>query len=56
MKLPKKLMGMALAATAALGLAVPASAQDQSVIETIKQDGLIRIGLSSASLRPTSSS
>ena len=46
MKLPKKLMGMALAATAALGLAVPASAQDQSVIETIKQDGVIRIGLS----------
>ena len=53
MKFSRRLLGMALAATAAAGLALPASAQSttqglssESVIETIKQDGVIRIGLS----------
>ena len=46
MKLPRRLFGLALAATATIGLALPANAQEQSVIETIKQDGVIRIGLS----------
>lgn len=49
----RRLLGFALAASAAIGLALPASAQNatqalsrESVIETIKQDGVIRIGLS----------
>ena len=53
MKLPRRMFGLALAAAAATSLAVPASSQDvtqglssESVIETIKQDGVIRIGLS----------
>ena len=53
MKLPRRLFGIALAAAATTGLALPASAQSatqglasESVIETIKQDGVIRIGLS----------
>ncbi len=53
MRLPRRLFGLALAATAAASLALPASAQSatqelssESVIETIKQDGVIRIGLS----------
>lgn len=53
MKIPRRLFGLALAAAAATSLAVPASAQSatqelsrESVIETIKQDGVIRIGLS----------
>jgi polar amino acid transport system substrate-binding protein len=47
------MVGFALAATAAAGLALPAAAQQatqaltsESVIEQIKQDGVIRIGLS----------
>ena len=53
MKITRRMLGLALAATAATGLAVPAAAQSttqglssESVIETIKQDGVIRIGLS----------
>lgn len=53
MKLPRRMFGLALAAVAATGFAMPASSQDvtqglssESVIETIKQDGVIRIGLS----------
>jgi len=53
MKFTNRMMGLALAAAAATGLALPASAQSttqglssESVIETIKQDGVIRIGLS----------
>ena len=53
MKLPRRMFGLALAAVAATSLAAPASSQDvtqglssESVIETIKQDGVIRIGLS----------
>ena len=53
MNLSKRLFGLALAATAAVSFALPASAQNttqdltsESVIETIKQDGVIRIGLS----------
>ena len=53
MKFPRRLFGLALAAVTATSLAVPAVAQSatqelsrESVIETIKQDGVIRIGLS----------
>jgi polar amino acid transport system substrate-binding protein len=46
MKLHRRLFGLALAATAALSITMPASAQSASVIEQIKQDGVIRIGLS----------
>ena len=53
MKLPRRLFGLAFAATAAMSLAAPATAQSasqglasESVIEQIKQDGVIRIGLS----------
>ncbi|MEP5728518.1 MAG: transporter substrate-binding domain-containing protein [Sulfitobacter sp.] len=53
MKLTRRMTGVALAAAAAVALALPASAQNasqalaaSSVIETIKQDGVIRIGLS----------
>ena len=53
MKLHRRLFGFGLAAVAAASLALPASAQSttqgltsESVIETIKQDGVIRIGLS----------
>lgn len=53
MKFPRRFLGLALAAMAATGFALPASAQSatqelsrESVIETIKQDGVIRIGLS----------
>ena len=53
MKFPRRLFGLALAAVTATSLAVPAAAQSatqdlsrESVIETIKQDGVIRIGLS----------
>ena len=53
MAFTSRLAGLALGAAAALGLALPASAQSatqslssESVIETIKQDGVIRIGLS----------
>ena len=53
MSLSRRAFGTALAVAAAFGLAAPASAQSatqaltqESVIETIKQDGVIRIGLS----------
>ena len=53
MKLTRRLLGIAMAAAAATSLAWPASAQDatqalskESVIETIKERGTIRIGLS----------
>ena len=53
MKLNRRMLGCALAATTALGLALPAAGQQatqalssESVIERIKQDGVIRIGLS----------
>lgn len=53
MKFPRRLFGLALAAVTATSLAVPATAQSatqglssESVIETIKKDGVIRIGLS----------
>ena len=53
MKLTRRMLGCALAATATVGLALPAAAQQatqaltsESVIEQIKQDGVIRIGLS----------
>ena len=53
MKLNRRMLGYALAATATMGLALPAAAQQatqaltsESVIEQIKQDGVIRIGLS----------
>ena len=53
MKLHRRVFGLALAAVASASLALPASAQSttqdltsESVIETIKQDGVIRIGLS----------
>ena len=53
MKFSRRMLGLALAATAATGLALPAASQSatqglssESVIETIKQDGVIRIGLS----------
>ena len=53
MKFFRRILGIFVAATAAIGLALPASAQSatqelsrESVIETIKQDGVIRIGLS----------
>jgi len=53
MKPKRGILGYALAAIAALGLSLPATAQQatqalasESVIEQIKQDGVIRIGLS----------
>ena len=53
MNIPRRLFGLALAAVATASLALPAQAQSttqglasESVIETIKQDGVIRIGLS----------
>ena len=53
MKFTRRVLGCALAATVAAGLALPAAAQQatqaltsESVIEQIKQDGVIRIGLS----------
>ncbi|MEP3846698.1 MAG: transporter substrate-binding domain-containing protein [Paracoccaceae bacterium] len=53
MKITRRLAGIALASATALAMALPASAQDArqalssaSVIETIKQDGVIKIGLS----------
>ncbi len=53
MRLTRRLLGCALAATLAAGLALPATAQQatqaltsESVIEQIKRDGVIRIGLS----------
>ncbi len=53
MRLTRRMLGCALAATMAAGLALPAAAQQatqalssESVIEQIKQDGVIRIGLS----------
>ena len=53
MTVTRRLFGAALAATAALGLAVPASAQSatqalasESVLNSIQEDGVIRIGLS----------
>ncbi|MCY3995287.1 MAG: transporter substrate-binding domain-containing protein [Rhodobacter sp.] len=53
MKPKRGILGYAVAAVAALGLALPAAAQQatqalasESVIERIKQDGVIRIGLS----------
>ncbi len=53
MTISRRLFGLALAAATATGLAAPATAQNatqalspESVIETIKQDGVIRIGLS----------
>lgn len=53
MSMKTRLFGAVLAAGAALGLAAPATTQTatqalsrESVIETIKQDGVIRIGLS----------
>ncbi|MFV2053285.1 transporter substrate-binding domain-containing protein [Aliiroseovarius sp. YM-037] len=53
MKITRRILGAALAAVAATSLALPASAQDatqslssESVIERIKEEGVIRIGLS----------
>ena len=53
MKFTRRFAGLALASAAALALAMPASAQNarqalssESVIEKIKQDGVIKIGLS----------
>ncbi len=53
MTLTRRMLGLALAAATATGFALPASSQSatqglasESVIETIKQDGVIRIGLS----------
>lgn len=53
MRFSRRLFGLAVAAVTATSLAVPATAQSatqglssESVIETIKQDGVIRIGLS----------
>ncbi|MEO9514916.1 MAG: transporter substrate-binding domain-containing protein [Paracoccaceae bacterium] len=53
MKITRRFAGIALASATALAMALPASAQDArqalssaSVIETIKQDGVIKIGLS----------
>jgi polar amino acid transport system substrate-binding protein len=53
MSISRRLFGIALAAALATSLAAPVSAQSatqalsrESVIETIKQDGVIRIGLS----------
>ncbi|CAN0602815.1 unnamed protein product, partial [Ectocarpus sp. 12 AP-2014] len=53
MNIPRRFFGLALAAVATAGLTLPAQAQSttqglasESVIETIKQDGVIRIGLS----------
>jgi len=53
MTLTRRLFGLAIAAAASASLAAPALAQSatqslsrESVIETIKQDGVIRIGLS----------
>ena len=53
MSLTRRVFGGAVAAAMAVGLAAPALAQSatqslsrESVIETIKQDGVIRIGLS----------
>ena len=53
MKITRRLLGVALAAVAATSFALPASAQDatqslssESVIERIKEEGVIRIGLS----------
>jgi polar amino acid transport system substrate-binding protein len=53
MNIHRRLFGLALAAVATASLAVPAQAQSttqglssESVIETIKEDGVIRIGLS----------
>jgi polar amino acid transport system substrate-binding protein len=53
MKVTRRIAGFALASAAALALALPAAAQDTrqalsstSVIESIKQDGVIKIGLS----------
>ena len=53
MTFSRRVFGLALAGVAAAGLALPAAAQSttqsltsESVIETIRQDGVIRIGLS----------
>lgn len=53
MKLSRRMLGLAFTAATATGLAQPAISQSatqalssESVIETIKQDGVIRIGLS----------
>ncbi|MGC3939728.1 transporter substrate-binding domain-containing protein [Roseobacter sp. EG26] len=53
MKITRRLVGMALASAAAMSLALPAAAQQtrqglssDSVIETIKERGVIKIGLS----------
>ncbi|MEP6266643.1 MAG: transporter substrate-binding domain-containing protein, partial [Paracoccaceae bacterium] len=53
MNFTRRFAGIALASAAALAVALPASAQDArqalssaSVIETIKQDGVLKIGLS----------
>lgn len=53
MTMTRRIAGLALASAAALALALPASAQStqqglssESVIESIKQDGVIKIGLS----------
>jgi polar amino acid transport system substrate-binding protein len=53
MTFTRRFAGIALASAAALALAVPASAQSTqqslssgSVIESIKQEGVIKIGLS----------
>lgn len=53
MKVTRRIAGLALASATALALALPAAAQDArqalsgaSVIESIKQDGVIKIGLS----------
>ena len=53
MNVTRRIAGLALASATALALALPAAAQDarqalsgSSVIETIKQDGVLKIGLS----------
>ncbi len=53
MRLTRRMLGAALAAAVSLGIALPAAAQQatqalssESVIEQIKRDGVIRIGLS----------
>ena len=46
MSFTRRLFGAALGAAMAVSAALPAAAQNKSVIETIQEDGVIRIGLS----------
>jgi len=46
MNINRRFLGLALAGVMSLGMTLPAVAQDESVIETIKKRGVIKIGLS----------